>query len=486
MDILEYKHHLWGPGSSRPRSQRILNQGNDMHYDIIVVGAGQAGVPLAARLAESGRRVLLAERGHLGGTCVNTGCTPTKTMVASARAAHVARTAGPLGVRTGRVKVDLAAVVDRKDTIVQQWRSGVRKRLEKAGDDLTLVREAARFTGPRTLSTGGDTHSADHVIINAGCRPVVPTIDGLDTVPWYDNDRIMDLRELPRHLVVIGSGYIGCEFGQMFRRFGARVTMIDHNDHLLSREDHDVSEALEGVFADEGITLRLGSPVRTVGQDEKGLVVTLASRRKVRGSHLLVATGRRPNTDDLGCDAAGVTLDERGFIQVDDHYCTSAEGVYAVGDVTGGPQFTHSSWDDHRILFDLLTGMGLRTRADRIVPTTVFTDPQVATVGLTERQARQQGIPFDLAALPWKSIARAQETDQTAGVVKVLVHPEDERFLGASIVGAEAGELIHVFVALMKAGATARAVVDSEMVHPTFAEGLQTALMKLDRYALKP
>ncbi len=456
-----------------------------MHYDIIVVGAGQAGVPLAARLAESGRRVLLAERGHLGGTCVNTGCTPTKTMIASARAAHVARGAGRLGVRTGRVKVDLPTVVDRKDGIVQQWRSSVRQRLEKAGDRLSLVREAACFTGPRTLSAGDESHTADHVIINAGCRPAVPQLEGLDSVSWYDNGRIMDLRELPKHLVIIGGGYIGCELGQMFRRFGSRVTLVDHNDHLLSREDQDVSEALEGVFSEEGITLRLGSSVRSVGQDEKGLVVTLANRRKVRGSHLLVAAGRRPNTDDLGCEPAGIALDERGFIQVDEHYCTSAEGVYAVGDITGGPQFTHASWDDHRILFDLLTGTGLRTRADRIVPTTVFTDPQVATVGLSERRARQQGIPFELATLPWKAIARAQETDQTAGLVKVLVDPENEHILGASIVGVEAGELIHVFVALMKAGATARAVVDSEMVHPTFAEGLQSALMKLDRYALR-
>jgi pyruvate/2-oxoglutarate dehydrogenase complex dihydrolipoamide dehydrogenase (E3) component len=370
-------------------------------------------------------------------------------MVASARAAHVARTAGRLGVRTGRIKVDLAAVVDRKDAMVQEWRSGVRQRLEKAGDKLSLVREPARFTGPRTLSVGNDTHSADHVIINAGCRPVVPTLDGLDTVPWYDNDRSMDLRELPKHLVIVGGGYIGCEFGQMFRRFGARVTIIDHNDHLLSREDPDISEVLEGVFAEEGITLRLGSPVRTVRQDEKGLAVTLASRRKVRGSHLLVATGRRPNTDSLGCDTAGITLDERGFIPVDDHYCTSVEGVYAVGDVTGGPQFTHSSWDDHRILFDLLTGRSLRTRTDRLVSATVFTDPQVATVGLTERQARREGIPFELATLPWKSIARARETDQTAGLVKVLVQPEDERILGASIAGVEAGEFIHVMVAVI-------------------------------------
>ncbi|MGH7659063.1 MAG: FAD-dependent oxidoreductase, partial [Gemmatimonadales bacterium] len=350
-----------------------------MHFEYAIIGSGQAGVPLAARLAEAGHRVMLAERSHLGGTCVNTGCTPTKTMIASARAAHVARTAARLGVKTGRVKVNLGEVVDRKDRIVQQWRDGVRKRLEKAGENLTLIRATARFTGANTLSAGDDTHTADRIIINAGCRPRVPDIEGLSDITWYDNDRIMDLRELPGRLIILGGGYIGCEFGQMFRRFGAAVTIVDHNDHLLAREDADVSESIEEVFTGEGITLRLGAKVRTAGRDEKGLVITLSSRRKVRGTHLLVATGRRPNTDDLGCEAGGMELDDKGFIRVDDHYRTSAGEVYAVGDITGGPQFTHASWDDHRILFDLLTGAGSRTRADRLVPRTVFTDPQVAT-----------------------------------------------------------------------------------------------------------
>lgn len=455
-----------------------------MHFDYAIIGSGQAGVPLAARLAEAGHRVMLAERNHLGGTCVNTGCTPTKTMIASARAAHVARTAARLGVTTGRVKVDLGLVVDRKDRIVQQWRDSVRKRLEKAGERLTLVRASVRFTGIRTMSAGEDIHTADRVVIDAGGRPRVPEIEGLSDVTWYDNDRIMELRELPKRLIIVGGGYIGCEFGQMFRRFGAAVTIVDHNDHLLDREDHDISESLEEVFTGEGIILRLGARVKSLGRDEKGLVVTLSNRRKVRGTHLLIATGRRPNTDELGCDAGDIELDDKGFIRVDDHYRTSAEGVFAVGDITGGPQFTHSSWDDHRILFDQLSGTGSRTRADRLVPATVFTDPQVATVGLSEREARSQGIPFELATRPFGSTARAVETDETAGLIKVLVDPVSERILGAAIVGAEAGELIHIFAAAMQAGAKAQSIVDMEMVHPTFAEGVQQTVMNLDRYAL--
>jgi pyruvate/2-oxoglutarate dehydrogenase complex dihydrolipoamide dehydrogenase (E3) component len=457
-----------------------------MSADVIVIGTGQAGVPLAARLAEAGRATVIVEAGQLGGSCVNVGCTPTKTMVASARAAHVARGAGRLGVHTGEVRVDLGAVVDRKNAIVEQWRSGVRRRLERAGERLTLVEGKARFVSEREIEADGERYSAETVIVNVGARPRVPSsVKGLDTVAWLDSSGVMDVRELPTHLVIVGGGYIACEFGQMFRRFGSRVTILQRGEHLLAREDPEISEAIENAFRSEGIELVLNAEVTEVEERGGEIVVRGSSGRETSGSHLLVAVGRVPNTDDLGCDAAGIELDERGHVRVDDHYRTGSEGVYAVGDCTGGPQFTHNSWDDHRILFDLLMGRTGRSRAGRIVPHAVFTDPQVARAGLSEREAKGAGIDYEVATMPFGHIARAIEMDERAGVMKVLVDPETERVLGAAIVGYEAGELIHTFLMLMQAGASARTMVDAQMVHPALAEGLQTLVMKLDRFALK-
>jgi pyruvate/2-oxoglutarate dehydrogenase complex dihydrolipoamide dehydrogenase (E3) component len=455
-----------------------------MDHDVIVIGSGQAGVPLATRLAAHGRKVLLAERGQLGGTCTNTGCTPTKTLIASARAAHVARNAGRLGIRVGPVEVDLRAAVARKDALVKRWQESVAERIAAAGDRLRLVRGQARLLADRNVEIAGERHHAEVIVLNVGGRPAVPPIPGLADVPWLDNRRLMQLVAVPEHLVVIGGGYIGCELAQAYRRFGARLTIVEPGSHLLSREDVEVSEAIEGVFRDEGIRLALGVGAEQVAGAASGVAVRLSSGETVEGSHLLVATGRRPNTDDLGADAAGVKLDAHGFVVVDDHYRTSARGIYAVGDCSGSPQFTHTAWDDHRLLFDVLTGRPGRGRKDRLVPHTAFTDPQVTGVGVTEREAKERGVRHELATLPFSSVARALETDETAGVLRILIDPATERILGASIVGAEAGELVHVFAALMQAGATARAIADMEVVHPSFAEGLQSVVMALPQYAL--
>jgi len=455
-----------------------------VHYDVIILGGGQAGTPLASRLAAAGQRVLIIERAEFGGTCINVGCTPTKTMVASARAAHVARTAARLGVQVKDVTVDLAAVVKRKDAIVKEWRQGVEGSLRAAGDRVAIIKGHARLVGEREIEVNGERHRAETVILNVGASAAVPAIPGLAEVPFLDNQRLMELQELPRHLLIIGGGYIGCEFGQMFRRFGSEVTILDHNEHLLSREDPEISAALEGVFRKEGIDLALSAQVEGVRLAAGEVAVRTSLGKELRGSHLLVAVGRRPNTGELGCAAAGVELDRHGFIRVDEGYATSAAGVYAVGDVTGGPQFTHTSWDDHRLLFNRLMGQHPRPRSQRRVPYAVFTDPQVAGVGLSEREAQKEGRPYEVAVMQFGDTARAVEVDETAGVMKVLIDPQSEQLLGCRIVGAEAGELIHIFVSLMEAGASARAIVDAEFVHPTFAEGVQQLVMRLKRYAI--
>lgn len=454
-----------------------------MQYDVIVIGSGQAGVPLAARLAEAGRRVLIVEKAQWGGTCVNVGCTPTKTMVASARAAHVARGAGRLGVHTGPVQVDLPAVVDRKNKIVEAWRAGVRGRLERAGANLQWAEGHARFVGPREVDVNGTTHTAATMIVNTGGRPVTPPLPGLDGVSPLDNTSIMELRELPRHLLVLGGGYLAVEFGQMFRRFGSEVTIVQRGPHLLDREDEDVSSALESALAADGVGIRVSSAARSVSRQGQEIRLQVHDGPEIRGSHLLVAVGREPNTGDLGCEAAGITRNARGAIVVDGQYRTSAAGVHAVGDVIGAAQFTHNSWDDHRLLYDILNGRP-RDRGGRLVPYTVFTDPQMARVGLSEKDARAQGVDYEVAVMPFAHIARAIELDETAGILKVLVDPKTEKILGAAIVGIEAGELIHIFVSLMQAGATARAIVDAQAVHPTLAEGVQSLVMRLPRYAL--
>jgi pyruvate/2-oxoglutarate dehydrogenase complex dihydrolipoamide dehydrogenase (E3) component len=454
-----------------------------MTYDVIVIGSGQGGVPLATLLAGSGRRVLLAERAEPGGTCVNRGCTPSKTLIASAQAAHDARRAGRLGVHA-EVRVDFPAVMERVAAVVRQWRESLERRLAAAAPNLVVARGHARFVGPHRVEVAGEVHDAAAVVVNVGTRHAVPPIPGLDGVPYLTNGSVFGVRALPPRLVVIGGGYIGCELGQAFARLGSAVTVIEPGPHLLGREDADVSEEVEKAFRAEGIEVRTGSAPTRVDRREDGVAVTLADGSVVEGSRLLVATGRAPNTGDLGCDAAGIRLDARGYVPVDDAFRTSAEGVYAIGDCTGGPQFTHRSWDDGRILYQLLTGARAGGNEGRLVPYAMFTDPQVARVGLSEREARERGIAVEVATLPFGHVARAIEADVPAGMMKVMVDPATERFVGVALVGAQAGELVHAFSLLMQAGASARTIVDAELIHPTFSEGLQTLVMQLDRYRL--
>lgn len=377
-----------------------------------------------------------------------------------------------------------SSIVNRKDAIVRNWRKEILRAFREAGDRLTLLAGHARFVAERELEVTGERHRAEIVILNVGARPAVPSLPGIDQIKWLDNHQLMELREVPEHLIILGGGYVGCEFGQMFRRFGSQVTIVDRVGQLLAREDPQIAAELESVFRNEGIGLELGVSVQGVTNAGGGIVLRLAGSKEVAGSHLLAATGRRPNTDDLGCDQGGVRLDERGFIVIDDYYRTSAPGTYAVGDATGEPQFTHVAWDDHRILFDLLLGRSKRGRSGRLIPYAVFTDPQVASAGLTEREARERGVAYEVAAFPFAQIARAVEVDERAGLIKVIFDAKAERILGASIVGAEAGELIHIFVTLIEANASPRAIVDARYVHPTFAEGVQSAVMRLKQFSL--
>ena len=452
-------------------------------YDAIVIGAGQAGVPLSTALADAGRRTLLVERAHVGGTCVNEGCTPTKTMVASARVAYLARRGKDYGVQTGEVRVDLARVRERKRKIVESFRSGSQRRLEDA-EGLDLAFGEARFTGPRTIAVDGRRVEGDLVFVNAGCRPAAPDVEGLAAAGPLDSTSIMELDRLPEHLVVLGGGYIGLEFGQMFRRFGSRVTIVQRGPQLLPLEDEDVAAAVLGVLREDGAEVLLQAEAicaeRVDGRGVRVTVRTAGGDRPVVGSHLLLAAGRVPNTDRLDPRAAGIDTDSKGYIRVNERLETSATGVYALGDVKGGPAFTHISYDDYRIIRDNLLQGGSRTSAGRPVPYTVFMDPQLGRVGLTEREARKAGRSYRVATMPMSHVARALEMDEPRGLMKVLVDPDTRCLLGAAVLGVEGGEIMATLQLAMMGNLPYDNLRDGVFAHPTLAEALNNLFSTLD------
>jgi pyruvate/2-oxoglutarate dehydrogenase complex dihydrolipoamide dehydrogenase (E3) component len=443
------------------------------NYDAIVIGSGQAGNPLCQKLADHAWTVALIEKEHLGGTCVNTGCTPTKTMVASAQVAHYARHAARWGVRTGDVGVDLAKVVARKNQIVGQMRGGLERKVQQR-ENLHLHRGHARFLDPHRLQVGDQVLEGERIFINTGTRVAVPPLDGLDAVPYLTNATIMELTEVPEHLVVLGGGYIGLEFGQMFHRFGSRVTVVHNGDQLLAREDADVAAELQKALEVEGLRFVLNA--RTTRVEQQGGQVALTAQtgsgsETVTGSHLLVATGRRPNSDDLGLENAGVATDARGFIRVNNRLETGVPGVWALGDVKGGPAFTHISYNDYQIVYaNLIEGRSLTTD-NRYVPYSVFTDPQLGRVGLTEKEARAGGRRLKVGQIPMGWVARAIERDETAGLMKLVVDADTDRILGAAILGTEGGELVQLLGAVILAGAPYTLLKGAVYIHPTLAEG---------------
>jgi pyruvate/2-oxoglutarate dehydrogenase complex dihydrolipoamide dehydrogenase (E3) component len=444
-----------------------------MIFDAIVIGSGQAGNPLSHRLVDHGWKVALVEKSQLGGTCINTGCTPTKTLVASAQVAFYARNASRWGVRTSDVSVDLPAVVARKNAVVQRFRGGQQRNVDKR-PDLRLFRGQARFLGSQKLQVGGEVIESSRIFINAGTRPDPPRLDGLDLAGYLTNESLMELQQLPEHLIVLGGGYIGLEFGQMFSRFGSRVTLVHRGNQLLPHEDFDVAQELRKVLEAEGIDIRLNAaPVRAQRQGDR-IAVTVAVQGQeqiVYGSHILAATGRRPNSDTLDLQNAGVEVDSHGYIKVNDRLETNVPGIWALGDIKGGPAFTHISYNDFQVVYaNLIEGKDLSIR-DRYLPYSLFTDPQLGRVGLTEKEARASGRNLKIGTYPMSYVARAIERDETAGFMKLIVDAANDKILGAAILGIEGGELVQILGALMLAGAPYTVLKGAVYIHPTLAEG---------------
>jgi pyruvate/2-oxoglutarate dehydrogenase complex dihydrolipoamide dehydrogenase (E3) component len=456
-------------------------------YDAIVIGSGQAGTPLSTALAQAGMHTALIEREHVGGTCVNEGCTPTKTMVASGRVAYLARRAADYGVHTGPISIDLQKVRQRKRNIVDSFRNGNQSRIEKTGN-LDLIFGEASFTSPKSVKVNlkdgtRRTLSARYVFINAGTRASRPKMDGLDDIPALDNASIMELDAVPEHLLILGGGYIALEFGQLFRRFASRVTIIQSAAQLLTREDPDIAEEIVRIFQQDGIEVVLSGRASRVSRSEGSVRLEVQQQGNslaIVASHLMVATGRVPNSDTLNLAAAGIHTDDRGFIKVNDRLETTADGVYALGDIKGGPAFTHISYDDFRIIRANLLENKTASTANRLVPYTLFTDPQLGRIGLTETEARAQNPNIRVAKLPMTSVARALEVDETRGFMKAIVDPESNQILGAAILGIEGGEVMAALEIAMMGRLPYTALRDGVFAHPTLAESLNNLFMAMD------
>lgn len=450
-------------------------------FDAIIIGAGQAGPALAARCAREGLRTAVIERGHFGGTCVNVGCVPTKTMVASARAIHMARRGSEFGFSAGDVEVKMARIKARKDEIVLKSRSGVQQWMQGL-KNAEVIQGDAKFIGSQTVRIGARTLTAPRIFINVGGRSVVPDLAGLSDVPYLDNASIMELTEVPDHLVVVGGSYIGLEFAQMMRRFGAQVTVVERSAKLLSREDEDVSDGIRGILEAEGVAFQLGAECLSLSRDAGRVVVGAvcgAESSAVVASHVLLAVGRRPNTDGLGLEAAGIKLDERGYIVVDEQLRTSAEGVWAVGDCNGRGAFTHTAWNDHEIVAANLFDQDPRRVSDRIPCYALFIDPALGRVGMTEREVQATGRPALLAKMPMQRVSRAREAGETLGFMKVLVDADTNRLLGAAILGMNGDEVVHGLLDIMAADQPYTAISRTMHIHPTVSELVPTLLQQL-------
>ncbi len=457
-------------------------------YDAVLIGAGQANNPLSRALAQAGWKVALVEREHVGGTCINEGCTPSKTMIASARVAHLARLGGELGIQTGPIGVDMTAVRERKRSIVESFRSANRRRLEQT-EGVDLLMGEGRFVDAKAvevlMNDGSMRHlSADNIFINVGQRPRRPDLPGLEVVPGLNSTTIMELGEVPDHLVVLGGGYVGLEFAQMFRRFGSDVTIVQRGGQVLSHEDADIAQEVIDILREDGVEVLLDAHAEQVEAGADGSVQlhvgTPPGKRLVTGSHLLLAVGRTPNTDRLDTQTAGIETTDRGYIRVNERLETNVPGVFALGDVKGGPAFTHVSYDDFRIVRANLLEGGDASTTERLLTYTVFIDPQLGRVGLTEDMARAQGYDVRVAMMPMRHVARALEMGEPRGVMKAVVDGGTDRILGAAVLGVEGGELAAVLQVAMMGGLPYTVLRDAVLPHPTLAEALNNLFAALD------
>jgi pyruvate/2-oxoglutarate dehydrogenase complex dihydrolipoamide dehydrogenase (E3) component len=451
-------------------------------FDAIVIGTGQAGPALAARLAGAGMKVAVVERHRFGGTCVNDGCTPTKAMVASAYAAHLARRAAEYGVViAGEPRVDMKQVKARKDAMVRKSSEGVEQWVEGL-KDATVYRGHARFSGRNSVSVNGEKLVSDRIFLDVGGRPLVPKMPGLDTVPYLTNVTLMDVDFVPEHLLVIGGSYVGLEFAQMFRRFGARVTVVEMGPRLIGREDEDVSAEIEAFFRDEGIAVRTNAECLSVRKEAGGLSVGLGCKEgepRERGTHLLLAVGRVPNTDDLGLEAAGIKTDKRGYVEVDEGLRTSNPRVWALGDCNGKGAFTHTAYNDYEIVADnLLSGAG-RKHTDRVPVYALYTDPPLGRVGMSEAEIRKAGIAALVGKRPMTRVARAVEKGETRGFLKIHVEQGSKRILGAALLGTGADEAVHSLIDAVYARMPYTEFQRHVRIHPNVSELLPTVLEDL-------
>jgi pyruvate/2-oxoglutarate dehydrogenase complex dihydrolipoamide dehydrogenase (E3) component len=452
------------------------------NYDAIIIGTGQSGPALARRLVAAGRKVAIIERKLFGGTCVNTGCTPTKTLAASAYVAHIARRAADYGVRIeGTVNVDMKAVKARKDAVVAVFRNGVERSL-KILQGCTVYEGHGHFVAEKKVAVNGSELTADQIFINVGARAAIPPIPGLDQVPYLTNGSMMDIDFLPSHLVILGGSYVGLEFAQVYRRFGSKVTVIEFGPRLISREDEDVSQAIAGFFKEEGIDVRVNSEIVGVERIGNSIVAKVESTGRVSqiaGTHLLVATGRRPNTDDLGLDKASIATDARGYILVDDQLRTNISGIWATGDCNGRGAFTHTSWNDFEIVAANLLNNDQRRVSDRITAYALYTDPPLGRAGMTEAGVRRTGKPALISTMPMKDVMRAYERGETEGFMKLLVDRDNKQILGASFLGLEGDEVIHCVLDIMYAKAPYTVIQRATHIHPTVSEFIPTMMDKL-------
>lgn len=453
-------------------------------YDLFIIGGGQAGPPLAHAAAKAGRRVALAERKQLGGSCVNFGCTPTKAAFASARVAHLARRSADYGVRIPSVAIDFAAVIGRAKRIVAESVASLDRGFEES-DNPKLIRGHARFAGRDgdgfRIDVDGHRVTATQVVLDTGTRNLVPPIDGVGEIPFIDADHWLEHDVLPGHLLVVGAGYVGLEMSQFYRRMGARVTVVQPKAQVAEHEDRDVADALQRVLESEGIEFVLHHLATRFEKTAGGVRTTLEGdgrARHLETSHVFLAAGRKPNTDDLGADSVGVKLSDKGIVEVDERLATSMPGIWAAGDIRGGPMFTHTSWDDYRILASQLLGDGKRT-TDRIVPYAVFTDPALGRVGMTEQQAREAGRNVRIGRFAMRDNGKARELGEAAGFSKVIVDAESRQILGAAVLAVEGAELVHLYVDLMNAHAGYDVLRDAIHIHPTLAEAMQSAVADL-------